>query len=65
MKCIILFGSHKKLTRNHVRVSFPLQPDYYVRMKIVKAQSVEDALFASKAKHGETLLNTVEVEDSQ
>jgi hypothetical protein len=61
MKTLLLYGSEIQLTPHHVRVfGFP---QYWVRAATVKAGNAELALGLSKPMKGETLLNSVEVEN--
>lgn len=71
MKCAILYGSPVKLTNAHKPVhtrgnpkpphGAKPQPAYYVRMKIIN-DDIVGALNKAKPLHGETVLNTVELD---
>lgn len=55
---LILYGSKKKLSRNHWPVTDHHQPKYYVRTKIFHGDC-DEALIKAKPHQGESVLNTV------
>jgi hypothetical protein len=63
MRVIILYGSEKKLTGSHKRVTSKKHPAYYVRAEFAPKTCTQDVLALDRAKAlpGEVLLNTEEI----
>jgi hypothetical protein len=66
MKSLIFYGSHEKLTRQHIQVSGRgtaggyKQATYFIRVDTMDGDCVE-ALDNAKPMEGETVLNTVTI----
>lgn len=58
-KTLILYGSSRRWTAAHKRVSYPSQPDYFVRVETSPFNLLE-ALDKAKPRPGEVVLNTVD-----
>jgi len=64
VRSLILYGSKVKLTNSHKLVTgWRNQPDYYVRVDTFNGDYPE-ALDKAKPMEGETVLNTVPLEET-
>lgn len=61
MKSLILYGSKTRLYQGHVEIKSK-PPKYFVRFEIFHG-STDEALSKARPQFGETVLNTVSIED--
>jgi hypothetical protein len=62
MKSLIFYASPHKLTNAHKLVTVNKQPEYYVRVDTFNGDCVQ-AMEKARCMDGETMLNTVNVEE--